>query len=385
MSMSQEEIESLMNGLDLGENETSDQESIEEEDTDSVNMSEDDIEALIAETNSNVKEMDSDVSVSNDDIDDLLASLENEDSTTSVSDEDIDSLINDLANEKIEDDEETEINLENDTDDLISDLKSEGEEVSADNEDIDALINNLTQNEHIEDNKKTSNKDEIEDLLSEIESTNNDSIVDDDYLKELDSLNIDTDAVSLATLDVSKNKKSDNYEKVVDLDKINIPSQLTQVNSDSEEKATVIFDILSSILDANNETRNALTEFEKFFQSQQKLLETLNSKFPNVKEFSDSLDSLNLLISKPAEISTSLSNRDNDLFSAMELMQFHDINRQKIERVMRVVTSLSRQLNTILDDESFDGVPVSKHLPGDNTPDIVNHDDLESLIAEYNK
>lgn len=71
----------------------------------------------------------------------------------------------------------------------------------------------------------------------------------------------------------------------------------------------------------------------------------------------------------------------------MELMQFHDINRQKIERVMKVVVNLSKQLNDIFEDSAgtTTAMPVSKHLPGDNSLDVVGNDDLESLIAEFGK
>jgi hypothetical protein len=70
----------------------------------------------------------------------------------------------------------------------------------------------------------------------------------------------------------------------------------------------------------------------------------------------------------------------------MELMQFHDINRQKIERVMGLVINLSRQLNSIFDDETNSvNIPGATHLPGDTSNDLVNSDDLESLIAEFGK
>jgi hypothetical protein len=71
----------------------------------------------------------------------------------------------------------------------------------------------------------------------------------------------------------------------------------------------------------------------------------------------------------------------------MELMQYHDINRQKIERVMSVIRKLSIYLNNLFEDEgSHDEIAVAKHIHGDNdTDDLMGDEDLESLISEFNK
>jgi hypothetical protein len=76
---------------------------------------------------------------------------------------------------------------------------------------------------------------------------------------------------------------------------------------------------------------------------------------------------------------------NNKLIEAMELMQYHDINRQKIERVMSVIRKLSVYLNGIFEDSSGRSeVKIAKHISGDGS-DVVNADDLESLINEYSK
>jgi len=70
----------------------------------------------------------------------------------------------------------------------------------------------------------------------------------------------------------------------------------------------------------------------------------------------------------------------------MELMQFNDINRQKIERVMSVIRKLSTYLNNLFeDDNSHKEIVVAKHISGDNGSDLMGGDDLESLIDEYSK
>jgi hypothetical protein len=68
----------------------------------------------------------------------------------------------------------------------------------------------------------------------------------------------------------------------------------------------------------------------------------------------------------------------------MDLMQFNDINRQKIERVMSVIKKLSNYLNGIFEDDSDKPeVQVAKHISGDSS-ETVDDDDIDALIAEFN-
>ena len=74
---------------------------------------------------------------------------------------------------------------------------------------------------------------------------------------------------------------------------------------------------------------------------------------------------------------------DSQIFQAMELMQFNDINRQKIERVMSVIRKLSLYLNNLFEDDGTSkDVAVAKHIHGDSSNDLIG-DDLDKLIAEF--
>ena len=67
----------------------------------------------------------------------------------------------------------------------------------------------------------------------------------------------------------------------------------------------------------------------------------------------------------------------------MDLMQYHDINRQKIERVMSVIRKLSTYLNGIFeDDNDKPEVQIARHISGDSSS-TVDEDDIDSLIAEF--
>lgn len=116
------------------------------------------------------------------------------------------------------------------------------------------------------------------------------------------------------------------------------------------------------------------------------MLSSLNQKFPNIEAFKMNLEQAQEMGTHIADVNEKLNDGNTEIFQAMELMQYHDINRQKIERVMSVIRKLSTYLNNLFEDEgNRQEVVVANHIHGDNTEDLVGDDDLEALIAEFNK
>lgn len=258
------------------------------------------------------------------------------------------------------------------------------------------VIEEIQETNTPENDKKeeTSNTDDIDDILSGI-----DGIVDDgsdtqssdesmdDILSGIDGIVDDTDTKE----EDSSNKDSQNIEDLIDANQYPLPvknenkvvNQLNQVADDSEEKASQIFDVLSFILDENNEIQNYNKNMGEFLTKQISLLESLSVKFPNIDIFNQNLEQAKQLVEGSNEISNRIDAENNKVFEAMELMQFHDINRQKIERVMAVIRKLNSYLNGIFEDESDKAeVQIAKHISGDSN-EIVDANDLESLISEF--
>jgi len=73
---------------------------------------------------------------------------------------------------------------------------------------------------------------------------------------------------------------------------------------------------------------------------------------------------------------------------AMDIMQYQDIHRQKIERVINVMRALSKYISLLfegsIDDEKRVGSAV--HIEGDtSTEDLVTTDDIEAIIESLGK
>ena len=310
MSMSQEEIEALMNGLDIVDDGDSDEETV------TVNTQE--IEELLSQT----EELKEDIKQKTEKRNLDEETIEVKPSTSSVSSSDIERLLSEIENAN-----------ESSPKDLEEDFKSL----------------------EIEDLKK-------EELL--IEPKRNRS--EDEIVKDWTSSRINEGVFPLP---------AEQDTKVV--------NQLTQVANDSEEKVSQIFDVLSLTLDNNNELRTFIKDFETFINSQSALLGSLNSKFPNIKVFDEHLSNANKVSDSIKNLKSMINSEDSEIFQAMELMQFNDINRQKIERVMSVIRKLSSYLNNLFEDNSPQkDIAVAKHIHGDENSDLIG-DDLDKLIAEF--
>lgn len=299
MSMSQEDIESLMNGLDMPAQDSV--ETIKEEPIPEEKVNTEEIEALLSQVEKN---------------------------------EDKDSLVSPASEKKI-----SEIG------DLLNDI-----------EDDDDLIDDIILENHSP-------------VAAPVQETvTKSSKSDDDIVKEWSSSKISEGVFPFP---------AENDTKVV--------SQLSQVANDSEEKVSQIFDVLSLTLDNNSDMRKRVKEYEEFVLSQNKLLSSLSNKFPKIELFKQQLEKVKSFESSLKDLKTSIDEEDMHIFQGMELMQFNDINRQKIERVMSVIRKLSIYLNNLFEDDNPRELPMAKHIHGDqDTEDLVG-DDLDKLIAEFNK
>ena len=286
----------------------------------------------------------------------------------SMSQEEIEALMS--GAESTEADETEEVSVDEQSDETAQGVQEEQQE-----DDVTAKTEEST----INNSESEADIDNIDDMLAGI-----DGIVDDgsDIEEELET-----------NLDQKETKKDQSMEELIDSNQYPMPvkhenkvvNQLNEVADDSEEKASQIFDVLSFILDENNEIQNYNKNMGEFIDTQVLLLDALAKKFPNIDVFSQNLETAKTLVEDSKSLSSKIDGENNKVFEAMELMQYHDINRQKIERVMAVIRKLNSYLNGIFeDDNEKPEVQIAKHISGDSN-DIVGADDIDSLIAEFSE
>jgi len=164
--------------------------------------------------------------------------------------------------------------------------------------------------------------------------------------------------------------------------------QLDDVTRESEEKASEIFDHIEKISDELMEAEGTLAHVVEALETNIELFTTLGDKFPDVQAFKDQLVK-NTESKETIELHIqSLQDHGDSIMNVMDIMQYQDIHRQKIERVINVMRALSGYMNELFAGKIDDSKRVSSahHLPGDTgTEDVVSADDIEALLASFEK
>ncbi|WP_103644176.1 chemotaxis protein [Campylobacter concisus] len=164
--------------------------------------------------------------------------------------------------------------------------------------------------------------------------------------------------------------------------------QLDDVTRDSEEKATQMFDKLETINNFFMDAESDSNSLKDAINSNVELFTMLSEKFPNIAAFSEALEKNNSLLGTIDNIIGNLQMGQDEIMMAMDMMQYQDIHRQKIERVINVMRALSKYMNTLfegrIDDDKRVGSAV--HIAGDTTTEnLVSNDDIEALIESLGK
>jgi len=123
--------------------------------------------------------------------------------------------------------------------------------------------------------------------------------------------------------------------------------QLDDVTKESEEKATEIFDIIEGISSDLMEKEESVNEVIKVLNANVDLFTTLSEKFPDIETFKTQLKLNESALEEADSVVASLQDSGDAIMNVMDIMQYQDIHRQKIERVVNVMRSLSRYMSTL--------------------------------------
>ncbi len=162
--------------------------------------------------------------------------------------------------------------------------------------------------------------------------------------------------------------------------------QLDDVTKESEEKATEILEEVEKLGDFFMNTEENLNAIKESLESNLELFEKLHAKFPDIKTFSEQIEKTKEALEKVEESLNMMMDGNDSTLDIMDKMQFQDIHRQKIERVINVMRALSNYMNALFSGKIDDSKRVSSatHIHGDTTTeDVVSEDDIEALLAQF--
>ena len=168
-------------------------------------------------------------------------------------------------------------------------------------------------------------------------------------------------------------------------DENKVVHQLDDVTKESEEKASEIFDIIEQISNDLMEKEDNLNNIIEVITSNVELFTTLHAKFPDVEAFKTQLDKNKTALDETNDTLETLQNSGDSIMSVMDIMQYQDIHRQKIERVINVMRALSKYMNSLFEGKIDDDKRVSsaQHIVGDTHNDVASTDDIEALLAQF--
>jgi len=168
-------------------------------------------------------------------------------------------------------------------------------------------------------------------------------------------------------------------------DENKVVHQLDDVTKESEEKASEIFDIIEGISSDIMDKEEDVAEIVNTLESNVQLFETLSKKFPDVETFTKQLELNKDAIEKAQSVTEVLQNSGDSIMNIMDIMQYQDIHRQKIERVINVMRALSKYMNSLFDSKVDDESRVSsaQHIAGDAHDDLASTEDIEALLAQF--
>lgn len=212
---------------------------------------------------------------------------------------------------------------------------------------------------------------------------------------DIDSI-ADTDDVSAEEKDgksESKNTDDDVYSVAEDngvypppaTEEHKVVYQLDDVTRDSEKKASEIFDALDAVMNNTDEALQELQEIQNKIDGFAELFSTLHDKFPHINRFEKALEEAKETGGHIEGIVNLLETSNDHILNAMDTMQYQDIHRQKIERVINIMRALSKYMSLLFEGKVEDEkrVKSAKHIEGDSTEDVVGDDDIEALIAQF--
>ncbi len=200
---------------------------------------------------------------------------------------------------------------------------------------------------------------------------------EDNLLEEIDDEPIDNTA---------EEKKTDYPPEVTEDNKV--VNQLDLVTKDSEEKATEIFDRLDGISEYIETVENEAGELSTLLNENVELFEKLTNRFDDVEIFKIFLEKNSSAITKVDDIVEKSQMSSDEIMMIMDTMQYQDIHRQKIERVINVMRSLLKYMNNLFGSDIKDENRVSsaQHIIGDkDTAEIVSNEDIEALLESFGK
>ncbi|QCT94123.1 hypothetical protein FE773_02710 [Caminibacter mediatlanticus TB-2] len=203
---------------------------------------------------------------------------------------------------------------------------------------------------------------------------------------DIDNINEEDVDIEDENEEIDENLSEENEDAIMPPpadDDHKVVAQLDEVTKESELKASEVLEIISNMSEEFELLFNLLDEMVEFLNHQKEIFEKLHNKFPDIKTFKNELDLIEDKINKINEVLQKRDEISMRVMSVFEIMQYQDIHRQKIERVINIMRALIKYMNKLFEGKISDEERVGSahYIPGDNK-EVVSDEDIEEILKQ---
>ncbi|HHS48691.1 MAG TPA: hypothetical protein ENM99_02365, partial [Desulfurella acetivorans] len=194
-----------------------------------------------------------------------------------------------------------------------------------------------------------STQDEIDKLLASFNSAKKEDIEDMlDKFEQNNTQMLESQLEESKIKEGSENQEPENQEhlqgRLYPEEDHRVVDKLDEITRESEEKVNQLFELLENAVNRIDAMDAELKKVKPYLDEHKKFMDLFVSAFPkasvnkNYEYFSNVLKIFD-------EIQKTHEELKNYIFDSMDLLQFQDITRQKIEKVISIIQALHEYLN----------------------------------------
>ena len=226
-------------------------------------------------------------------------------------------------------------------------------------------------------------QDEIDKLLSSFNSAKKEDI--EDMLDKFEQNN--TQILEPKIEEEPKIKEQENQEhlqgKVYPPEDHRVVDKLDEITKESEEKVNQLFELLENAVSRIDAMDAELKKVKPYLDEHKKFMDLFVSAFPkasvnkNYEYFSNVLKIFD-------EIQKTHEELKNYIFDSMDLLQFQDITRQKIEKVISVIQALHEYLNNWFASGSKVRARVAKTIADESQKPQIDQE-VDDIVNSFQR
>lgn len=162
-----------------------------------------------------------------------------------------------------------------------------------------------------------------------------------------------------------------------------VVDKLDEITKESEEKVNQLFELLENAVKKIDTMDTQLKNLKPYLDEHKEFMDMFVSAFPKASVKNNYEYFLNVLKSFN-EIQSTHNELREYIFDAMDLLQFQDITRQKIEKVISVIQALHEYLNNWFASDKKNRTRVAKTIVDESIKSQIDQE-VDDIVNSFRK